>query len=127
MTINAAKISARYPGRCLCGNSFNVGAAIYWDGSVRRATGCPACAPRKAIVGESVSIGGGLMVRFDRHPDTGAVILCQVTETCGAFGAFETYALMGGVWKLRATGREAVLTNVATHDQIESWRTEAAA
>lgn len=119
-----AKMTARYPGRCLCGANFQPGAAIYWDGSVRRATGCPACAPRKAIPGEFVAMSG-FSVRFDRHPDTGAVILCHVTDPCGAFGACETYALTGGAWTLRSIGREPVLSNVATHAQIEAWRAQA--
>tara|TARA_R110002153_G_scaffold59188_2_gene161771 strand:+ start:378 stop:719 length:342 start_codon:yes stop_codon:yes gene_type:complete len=35
--------AARYNGSCLCGAGFSKGAAIYWDSSARRATGCPAC------------------------------------------------------------------------------------
>ena len=95
MNRTPAKMTARYPGRCLCGANFQPGAAIYWDGSVRRATGCPACAPRKAVAGEPIQMSG-LTVRFDRHPDTGAVILCHVTDPCGAYGACETYAMTGG-------------------------------
>lgn len=124
MNRTPAKMTARYPGRCLCGANFQPGAAIYWDGSVRRATGCPACAPRKAVVGEPIQMSG-FTVRFDSHPDTGAVILCHVTDPCGAYGACETYAMTGGEWKLRSIGREPVLSGVATHAQIEAWRAHA--
>lgn len=122
-----AKISARYPGRCLCGASFQPGAQIYWDGSVRRATGCPACAPRKAVAGKPFALQSGMVVRFDRHPDTGAVILCAVTDPCGSWGAIEVYAMVDGQWALRSTGRAPVLAGVATHEQIESWRAQAEA
>lgn len=124
MNRTPAKMTARYPGRCLCGANFQPGAAIYWDGSVRRATGCPACAPRKAVAGEPIQMSG-FTVRFDRHPDTGADILCHVTDPCSAYGACETYAMTGGEWKLRSIGREPVLSGVATHAQIEAWRARA--
>lgn len=123
MNRSPAKIAARYPGSCLCGAKFQPGALIYWDGSVRRATGCPSCAPRKAIAGRPFTLpGSGLVVRFDRHPDTGAVVLCQVTDPCGAWGAAEVYALVGGTWTFRAVSREPVLNGTPTHGQIEAWR-----
>ena len=118
---------ARYPGSCLCGARFDVGARIYWDGSVRRATGCPACSPRKAVAGQPFTLRSGLSVRFDRHPDTGAVVLCAVSDPCGAWGATEVYALVSGRWVLRSHGREMVLASTPTHDQIESWRVQAEA
>lgn len=126
MTSRPTKIAARYPGSCLCGARFQVGAAIYWDGSVRRATGCPSCAPRKAVPGKPFKLSSGIVVRFDTHPDTGAVVLCSVSDPCGAFGAVEVYALVGGQWVCRAIGREMVLTRPPTHAQIEGWRALAA-
>ena len=126
MTRNANKMTARYPGRCCCGASFQPGAAIYWDGSIRRATGCPSCAPRKAIPGRSIPLSSGIMVRFDKHPDTGAVVLCHITSSGECYGASETYSLEGGLWTLRSVGREPVFSGVATHDQVESWRAQAA-
>ena len=120
-------ISAKYPGRCLCGASFAPGARIYWDGSVRRATGCPGCAPKKAIPGAPHNLANGLVVRFDTHPDTGAICLCSVTDPCGAWGAIEVYALVGGEWVLRTIGREPVMAGTPSHAQIEGWRVAATA
>ena len=120
-------IAARYPGRCLCGASFAPGARIYWDGSVRRATGCPACAPRKTIPGTPINLKSGVVARFDLHPDTREVCACVVTDPCGAWNACEVYALINGEWRLRSTGREPVLTHPATHAQIEGWRAQAVA
>lgn len=124
--MNATAFAARYPGRCLCGSSFSVGARIYWDSSVRRATGCPACSPRKAIAGTPINLKSGLVARFDLHPDTREICACIVTDPCGTWNACEVYALTGGEWRLRSTGREPVLTRPATHDQIEGWRAQAA-
>ena len=125
MTHSPAAMIARYPGRCLCGASFQPGARIYWDGSVRRATGCPACATRKAVAGTPRTLPSGLVVRFDTHPDTGAVVLCSISDPCGAWGAVETYAMVGGEWVPRSIGREPVLTRTPTHQQIEGWRAAA--
>ena len=94
--MNATAFAARYPGRCLCGSSFSVGARIYWDSSVRRATGCPACAPRKAIPGTPINLKSGLVARFDLHPSTREICACIVTDPCGAWNACEVYALTGG-------------------------------
>lgn len=118
---------ARYPGKCLCGASFAVGAKIYWDGSVRRATGCPACASRKAVKGTPHQLPSGLVVRFDTHPDTGEVVLCAISDPCGAWNAVEVYALVNGEWRLRSIGREPVMSGPVSHAQIEGWRAAALA
>lgn len=117
---------AKYPGRCACGASFQPGARIYWNASIRRATGCPACSPRKAIPGEPRELPSGLVVRFDTHPDTGAVILCHLSSISGAWGSAEVYALVNGRWELRHVSREPVLAGVASHEQVERWRAVAA-
>lgn len=116
-----AKMSARYPGRCLCGASFQPGAAIFWDGSVRRATGCPACAVPKAVPGRPHTLRSGIVVRFDTHPNTGEVVLCSASDP-SAWNACEVYALVGGRWTLRSMGREPVFAGSPSHEQIEGWR-----
>jgi hypothetical protein len=78
------------------------------------------------VAGKPHTLASGLVVRFDTHPDTGAVVLCAVSDPCGAYGAFEVYALVGGQWALRQCGRESVLVRPATHAQIEGWRAQAA-
>jgi len=123
----ATAFAAQYPGRCLCGASFAQGARIYWDRSVRRATGCPACTPKKAIPGTPHTLRSGLVVRFDLHPDTREVCLCSISDPCGAWGSVEVYALVGGEWRIRTIAREPVLCGTPTHAQIEGWRAEAAA
>lgn len=125
MNRSSAAFAAQYPGRCLCGASFEPGARIYWDRSFRRATGCPACAPKKAIPGTPHTLRSGLVVRFDLHPDTREICLCSITDPCGAWGACEVYALVGGEWRPRAIGREPVLSSTPSHAQIEGWRAAA--
>ena len=117
---------AKFPGSCLCGARFQAGARIYWDASVRRATGCPACAPRKAKPGTPHTLANGLVVRFDTHPDTGAVCLCSISDP-SAWRAVETYILRDGTWQAHGCGGELVLTRPPTHAQIEGWRAQAAA
>lgn len=117
----SAKILAKYPGRCICGAAFKAGSAIYWDASIRRATGCPACAAPRARAGEPRRLSGGLVVRFDTHPQTGEVLLCRVADPTEA-NAVEVYQLVGGQWRPRLQGGRPVLTRPPTHSQIESWR-----
>jgi hypothetical protein len=111
---------AKYPGSCTCGASFKAGARIYWDGSIRRATGCPACAPRKAIPGVTRRLPSGLSVRFDTHPDTGAVVLAAFSDPCGAWNAYEVYRLdSAGRWCLSQCGREAIFSRPLSHEQVQ--------
>ena len=111
---------AKYPGSCLCGARFQTGAKIYWDRSISRATGCPTCCP-KAKAGTPFTLSNGLCVSFDTHPTTGDVVLCQLTDPCGAWNACEVYALKDGRWSIRSYGREMVLRAAATHEQVLGW------
>lgn len=119
--------SAKFPGRCLCGASFKAGARIYWDSSVRRATGCPACAPAKARPGKSITVDGAYSVRFDTHPTTGAVVLCAITGKAECGGAAEVYYLRDGRWTFGSIVREPIFTGSLSHETIEGWRAMAGA
>jgi len=116
---------ARYPGRCLCGATFQAGAKIAWDASVRRATLCPKCAAPKLIPGRVRSLSNGLAARFDLHPETREEVACILSDPCGAWGAVEVYRLRDGRWTLASFGREMVLTSTASHEEIEAWKTAA--
>ncbi len=117
--MNARPFEAKYPGKCLCGASFKAGARIYWDGSVRRATGCPSCASPKLIPGECREVGG-MCWRFDLHPTTREVAALIVTDPCGC--GLEVYRLRDGRWNLSSMGREPVYTGTLTHERIEAVR-----
>lgn len=116
-----ASFPARFPGSCTCGARFQAGAKIYWDGSIRRATLCPACAPVKTVPGVSRRLPSGLSVRFDTHPVTGAVVLAAFSDPCGAFNAYEVYRLdKDGRWHLSQCGREGIFTRALSHEYIQS-------
>lgn len=116
----SAIFPARYPGRCLCGASFVAGARIAWDAQTRRATLCPGCAAPKAKPGTAHDMGG-LSVRFDRHPVTGEIILCAVSDPT-SFRAVEVFRLRDGRWYHAEFGREMVFTGPVSHETIEGWR-----
>jgi len=109
--------AAKYPGSCLCGARFERGAPIFWDGSVRRATLCPSCRPRRAVKGQTRMCGHGISVRVDTHPDTGAPAVVALS-TIEEFGKAEVYRLRGGRWQL--TGGGMVFCAVHSHEQIEA-------
>lgn len=120
-----AAFPARFPGSCTCGARFSVGAKIYWDGSIRRATLCPSCAPVKAIPGVSRQLPSGISVRFDTHPETGKVVLAAFSDPCGAWDALEVYRLdKGGRWQLSQCGREGIFTRPLSHEQVAAMLEE---
>lgn len=118
MTANA--FPAQYPGRCLCGASFPAGARIYWDSSVRRATGCPACAPRKMVAGPARMVRG-LVMRFHRHPDTGLIVAVEVREQDGGWRDVDMYRLADGEWSFASSGGFGALTRPVGHDVVLRW------
>jgi len=105
--------AAKYPGRCLCGATFEPGARIFWDSNVRRATLCPSCRPARAVKGQWTQ-DGSVDVRIDTHPQTGeAVIVClSIPEE---FGRPEVYQKRNGRWGLRSG---MVFARAWTHDEI---------
>lgn len=116
--MSAATLRAQYPGRCTCGARFEAGACIIWDGSIRRAAVCPACAPPKAKPGPSVT-ARGITATF--YVDAaGAVVACSFTDATD-MRALEVYRLRNGAWQCHG-GRNPVFSNVLTHAGIEAWR-----
>lgn len=118
-----ATLRAQYPGRCTCGAAFQAGACIVWDGSIRRATVCPACAPPKAARGPSVT-AGSITATF--YVDaTGAIVGCAFTDATD-MRAQELYRLRNGAWQYHS-GRNPVFSTAITHAGIEAWRAKIAA
>jgi len=119
----SAIFPARYPGRCLCGASFVVGARIAWDAQTRRATLCPGCAAPKAKRGEWHALPSGIHVRFDRHPTTTAIVLMVATSIESM--AMEVFYLKDGKWGFAHCGGgrgEILFANPVSHETIEGWR-----
>lgn len=115
------RFPARYPGRCLCGASFQPGASIHWDASVRRATLCPSCETPKLVKGSWHDIDGYMQARFDRHPETGAIAAMIITATDSAWNEWDCYRLEDGVWKPSHGGGALFLTGTLSTETINGW------
>jgi hypothetical protein len=118
------RFAARFPGSCLCGARFDVGAMIFWDASVRRATPCPSCVAPRAIMDkwQPLPNSRGIVYAFGRHPKTGEIAVCAFADPT-SIRAVETCSLRDGHWQWTGCGGEPVFARgCPSHEAIEALR-----